>query len=116
MAAASHDLEGLCWECLLPPMLPMWSSQLFAKFLPAPWYRGCHSLVPVGLCFRIWLFGVHSPVRACDVFLLMWFPSVPAGIWLANPQPRLRREDNGSPSQDCPKVWKDHAVCVLGLR
>lgn len=41
MAAPSHDLEGLCGECLLLPMLPIWSSQLFAKFLPAPGYRGC---------------------------------------------------------------------------
>lgn len=47
--------------CLLPPMLPIWSSKFFAQILSAPWCRGYHSFIPDELCLRYRLFWVHSP-------------------------------------------------------
>lgn len=114
-AATSHDLDGLpsvgstsslpCFPSGVLSSLPNFSHLLGTEAAMA-WSQVCCALE----------FGFWGTFSSLGLFLLTWFPRDPAGIWLADPWPRLRVEDKGSPSQGCFKAWKDHAVSVLGLR
>lgn len=97
-----HKLEGLP-STGSACSLPCFPSGLFSSLPKSP-----SSLVQTAMAWsqmsyaRMGFFEVYSPAWACDVFLPTWFPSDPARICLADPQPRPRVKRQWEPLTGLP--------------